>query len=146
MSKPVKIGPWGGNGGSERDVQPKPTRMVSVTVSSGAIVDAIAFTYVGTDNAEHSSGIKWGGTGGTEDTINLDATNYVTEISGTVGKFGTDEIVTSLKIVTSKGVTKTYGSGTGTPFRVPVLDGGKIVGFFGRAGAFLDAIGFYISP
>ncbi|XP_040260293.1 horcolin [Aegilops tauschii subsp. strangulata] len=118
MSKPVKIGPWGGNSGSERDVQPKPTRM----------------------------GIKWGGTGGTEDTINLDATNYVTEISGTVGKFGTDDIVTSLKIVTSKGVTKTYGSGTGTPFRVPVLDGGKIVGFFGRAGAFLDAIGFYISP
>uniref|UniRef100_A0A452XI39 Jacalin-type lectin domain-containing protein n=1 Tax=Aegilops tauschii subsp. strangulata TaxID=200361 RepID=A0A452XI39_AEGTS len=54
MSKPVKIGPWGGNSGSERDVQPKPTRMVSVTVSSGAIIDAIAFTYVGTDNAQHS--------------------------------------------------------------------------------------------
>nr|P82953.2 RecName: Full=Horcolin; AltName: Full=Agglutinin; AltName: Full=Mannose-specific lectin [Hordeum vulgare subsp. vulgare]Q5U9T2.1 RecName: Full=Horcolin; AltName: Full=Agglutinin; AltName: Full=Mannose-specific lectin [Hordeum vulgare]7V4S_A Chain A, Horcolin [Hordeum vulgare]7V4Z_A Chain A, Horcolin [Hordeum vulgare]7V4Z_B Chain B, Horcolin [Hordeum vulgare]7V4Z_C Chain C, Horcolin [Hordeum vulgare]7V4Z_D Chain D, Horcolin [Hordeum vulgare]7V4Z_E Chain E, Horcolin [Hordeum vulgare]7V4Z_F len=146
MSKPVKIGPWGGNGGSERDVQPKPIRMVSMTVSSGAIVDAIAFTYVGTDNVQHSSGIKWGGTGGTEDTINLDATNYVTEISGTVGKFGTDDIVTSLKIITSKGVTRTYGSGTGIPFRVPVLDGGKIAGFFGRAGAFLDAIGFYITP
>lgn len=118
-----------------------------MTISSGeGKIDAIAFSYVGTDNAQHSSGIKWGGTGGTEDKISLDPTNYVTEISGTVGKFGTDDIVTSLKIVTFKGDTKTYGTANGTPFRIPVLDGGKIVGFFGRAGAFLDAIGLYVTP
>ena len=69
----------------------------------------------------------------------------MTEISGTTGKFGTDHIVTSLTIVTSKGDTKTYGTANGTPFRIPVLEG-KIVGFFARVGAFVDAIGLYINP
>ena len=69
----------------------------------------------------------------------------MTEISGTTGKFGTDHIVTSLTIVTSKGDKKTYGTANGTPFRIPVLEG-KIVGFFARVGAFVDAIGLYINP
>lgn len=145
MSKATKIGSWGGNGGSERDVQIKPTRLVSVTIRSGAFIDAISFTYVGTDNAQHSVG-PWGGTGGSDDKITLDPTNYVTEISGTMGKFENDDIVTSLKIVTLKGNPRTYGSPNGTPFRIPVLDGGKIAGFFARAGAFVDAIGLYVHP
>lgn len=78
--------------------------------------------------------------------ITLDPTNYVTEISGTIGTFQRSEVITSLKIVTLKGAPRSYGRVNGTPFRVPVLDGGKIVGFFGRSGQFLDAIGVYVTP
>ncbi|XP_003573652.1 horcolin isoform X2 [Brachypodium distachyon] len=102
MSKPAKIGPWGGPGGDEQNVQ-----------------------------------------------ITLDPTDYVTGISGTFGTaFDNDRVVTSLKISTfkEKDGSKTYGKPNGTPFHIPVRDGGRVVGFFGRSGDMLDAIGVYFAP
>jgi hypothetical protein len=80
--------------------------------------------------------------------ITLDPTDYVTEISGTYGTaLDNDCVVTSLKISTFKEKdNKTYGNPNGTPFHIPVRDGGKIIGFFGRSGDLLDAIGIYVAP
>jgi hypothetical protein len=80
--------------------------------------------------------------------IILDPTDYVTEISGTFGTaFDNDRVVTSLKISTFKETDqKTYGKPNGTPFHIPVRDGGRVVGFFGRSGDMLDAIGLYVVP
>jgi hypothetical protein len=80
--------------------------------------------------------------------ITLDPMDYITEISGTFGTaYDNDCVVTSLKISTFKGKDdKTYGKPNGTPFRIPVLDGGRVVGFFGRSGDMLDAIGLYVRP
>ena len=79
--------------------------------------------------------------------ITLDPTDYVTAISGTYGTaFDNDSVVTSLKISTFKEKdNKTYGTPNGTPFHIPVREG-KVVGFFGRSGDMLDAIGIYVAP
>ncbi|KAI5001486.1 horcolin-like [Hordeum vulgare subsp. vulgare] len=147
MRKPaIKIGPWGGTGGSQRDVQQKPSRLVSITIYSGGAIDSISFTYVSGDCEQHLSSGKWGGSGGSPHTISLDPTNYVTEISGTIGDCNGYNVIKSLTIVTLKEGPRTYGHVYGTPFRVPVLDGGKIVGFFGCSNAYLDAIGVYVTP
>ncbi|CAO2142432.1 unnamed protein product [Urochloa humidicola] len=68
---------------------------------------------------------------------------YLKEISGTTGQVGSmSNIITSLRFVTNKNKVYTFGKTSGTPFSVPIQDG-KIVGFFGRAGDYLDAIGIY---
>ncbi|CAM0958756.1 unnamed protein product [Alopecurus aequalis] len=145
-SKPVKIGPLGGPGGDERNAQVTPGRLSSVTIHSGGTIDAISFTYIGTDYVQYSAG-PWGRTLNTESTITLEPTDYVTAISGTIGRaYDNEPVVTSLKISTFKGKdNKTYGTPNGTPFHIPVHEG-KVVGFFGRSGDMLDAIGIYVAP
>uniref|UniRef100_A0ACD5W5B1 Uncharacterized protein n=1 Tax=Avena sativa TaxID=4498 RepID=A0ACD5W5B1_AVESA len=147
MSMPVKIGAWGGPGGDERNMQATPGRLTSMTINSGVTIDAISFTYIGTDYIEHSEG-PWGRTLNMKRTITLDPTDYVTEISGTFGSaLDNDCVIKSLKITTFKGTDNDiYGDPTGTPFHIPVRDGGRIVGFFGRSGDLLDAIGVYVTP
>lgn len=67
------------------------------------------------------------------------------EISGMMGTYGCNNIIMSLRIVPYKGNPRTYGTTRGTPFRIPLLDGGKDAGFFGCSGNVLDAIGLYIN-
>uniref|UniRef100_A0ACD5W3S2 Uncharacterized protein n=1 Tax=Avena sativa TaxID=4498 RepID=A0ACD5W3S2_AVESA len=147
MCKPVMIGEWGGPGGGERNVQVTPGRLNSVTIHSGGTIDAISFTYIGTDYIEHSEG-PWGRPLNTKSTITLDPTDYVTAISGTFGTaYDNDCVITSLQITTFKDKdNKIYGTPNGTPFHIPVRDGGRIIGFFGRSGDMLDAIGVYVTP
>lgn len=84
--------------------------------------------------------------------INLSDGEYVTAVKGTFGQYGADDpnkFVTSLGFITNIG--NEYGpygkQGSGTDFSVPVASGGySIVGFWGRCGWFLDAIGVYIAP
>ncbi|XP_044954245.1 horcolin-like [Hordeum vulgare subsp. vulgare] len=140
----TKIGTWGGEGGSECDIDTKSSVMLSVTIRSGDTINAISFVYLGSDGRVYSVG-PWGGTGGKQVQIFFDPTNYVEEISGTMGTYGGNDVVPSLKIVPYKGNPNTFGIAKGTPFRIPVLDGGKIVGFFGRSSDVLDAIGLYIN-
>ena len=56
-------------------------------------------------------------------------------------------VVTSiLTFVSNKGkVLGPYGKQQGTPFTLPV-EGGRIIGFIGRSGTVVDAIGFRLSP
>ena len=80
--------------------------------------------------------------------LDLEDTQYVTEISGTYGRWGSvSSIVTSLKFVTNNGQTIECGiAGSGGFFHVPVTHGGQITGFFGRVGDLIDAIGIYVLP
>lgn len=69
-TQPVKIGTWGGNGGGRVDLSVLPRSLKSVTIRSGAAIDAIAFTYIGTDGKEHLAG-PWGGGGGNPTTVHI---------------------------------------------------------------------------
>ncbi len=69
------------------------------------------------------------------------------EVSGTFGRFaGFQNIITSLTFVTNTQSYGPFGQREGTPFHIPVQCGGRIVGFFGRAGWCFDAIGIYVNP
>lgn len=64
----VKIGLWGGNGGSAQDITVKPRKLTGMTIRSGQAIDAVGFTYIGTDGQEHVVG-PWGGNGGSPTTV-----------------------------------------------------------------------------
>uniref|UniRef100_I1PIS6 Jacalin-type lectin domain-containing protein n=1 Tax=Oryza glaberrima TaxID=4538 RepID=I1PIS6_ORYGL len=85
--------------------------------------------------------------------IKLSADEQVTSVEGTIGRFrDVDEpVITSLTFRTN--ASKAYGpyggagdKQEGTHFSIPVDNGGVVVGFWGRAGWLIDAIGVYISP
>jgi hypothetical protein len=81
--------------------------------------------------------------------IDLGSWDSLREISGTTGPAndeGIANMVKSLKFVTDQGTFGPYGSINGTPFRIPVVENGRIDGFFGRSGVLLDAIGVYVNP
>ncbi|KAK3151848.1 hypothetical protein QOZ80_3AG0251410 [Eleusine coracana subsp. coracana] len=147
MSSVVKLGTWGGDGGIAHDITVAPQRLESITIRNGKVIDSVAFSYRDKDKQLHTAG-PWGGSGGTDErTITLDASEYVTEVAGAVGPIGdVPHVITALKIVTNRATYGPFGRGDGTPFSIPVLNNGSIVGMFGRAGGYLDAVGFYVHP
>ncbi|KAF7061436.1 hypothetical protein CFC21_068132 [Triticum aestivum] len=145
----TKLGPWGGNGGTAYDITVAPHRLESVTVYSGVIVDVLEFSYTDHSGHEHNVG-PWGGPweGNAGHKIKLRPSEFVTEISGTVGRFGRSysNVITSLTMVTNEGTYGPFGEGRGSPFRNRVERNSKMVGFFARAGRYLHAIGVYVKP
>uniref|UniRef100_R7WFG1 Dirigent protein n=1 Tax=Aegilops tauschii TaxID=37682 RepID=R7WFG1_AEGTA len=130
----TKIGPWGGNGGKEFNIPesvPQPRRLESVTIRSGIVINSIAFSYVNQAGNKQTLG-PWGG----------DGEHTGTEVSGTTGAFGGDTVVTSLSFVTNVKTYGPFGTPIGTAFSVPLTDT-NVVGFFVRAGRFLNALGVY---
>ncbi|KAJ1276311.1 hypothetical protein BS78_05G204700 [Paspalum vaginatum] len=140
----VKFAPWGGNGGKPEDMNVAPYRLERITVSSGTIIDSIEFSYTDHNGHCHTIG-PWGGYGGNNDPVKLDPSEFLTGVSGSIGPFQKlPKVVTSLTFVTNAHSYGPYGEGRGTPFHFPIQSNGCIVGFFGRYGRYLDAIGVYM--
>ncbi|XP_072956338.1 protein GOS9-like [Typha angustifolia] len=143
MAGIVKVGKWGGDGGYLFDMGAA-TRVVAIRVRHGAAIDAIQILY------ESDGSTKWtpqyGGNGGELTEIALQEGEFLTSISGYYGDLQSINVVRSLTFGTNFSSTYgPYGVEEGTHFSVP-LEEGKIVGFFGRSGALLDAIGVYLGP
>uniref|UniRef100_A0A0D9VV10 Jacalin-type lectin domain-containing protein n=1 Tax=Leersia perrieri TaxID=77586 RepID=A0A0D9VV10_9ORYZ len=102
--------------------------------------------YLDRDGNRHAVG-PWGGGGGeAPETVELGPSEHVTEVHGSVGPIGDyAHVVTSLKLVTNLRTVGPFGHGAGTHFAVPVLVGASVVGFFARAGLYLEALGVYVS-
>lgn len=69
-------------------------------------------------------------------------------ISGTYGPLDAASpntvVITSLSFATNQCLGyRPFGHGGGTPFTAPADSDGNIVGFFARAGSYLDALGVY---
>lgn len=54
--------------------------------------------------------------------------------------------MTSLTLITNARSYGPFGQVGGTPFQVPMRNNASIVGFFGRADQYLNAIGVYANP
>ncbi|KAF7062472.1 hypothetical protein CFC21_069073 [Triticum aestivum] len=125
----TKIGPWGSDTGRPNDVDVLPRRLISVQTAG-----------------------PWGWTpepfDGKIDTIILGRSEFLTAVSGTLGRnSGYSDVVTSLYFVTNTGGYGPYGKGGGTRFRSSLQGNGSIVGFFVNvSGDEIDAIGVYFSP
>jgi hypothetical protein len=78
----------------------------------------------------------------------LGASEFLKEVSGTFGIYDRDQhnIITSLKFITNVKTYGPFGEAKGTPFTIPVQKNSSIVGFFGRSGIYLDALGVYVHP
>ncbi|CAL4984556.1 unnamed protein product [Urochloa decumbens] len=149
LPKPYKVGPWGTDGwGQPYDIKDTPVRLVdSITVRHGDVVDAIEFSYIDQAGVKHNE--KMGGDGGSASTFKLGPSEYVVEVSGTIGKWGTEHAaIGTIKFVTNMGSYGPYGLGTNTTgsYSARAEDGYNIAGFFGRSGCFVNKLGFYMHP
>ncbi|XP_019180884.1 PREDICTED: mannose/glucose-specific lectin-like [Ipomoea nil] len=152
ISTDVAYGPLGHNGGTFWSFRPI-NNINQIVISSGGSGNnnpiGITFSSSNKDGSKNTLTIGGGGNETTvirNDTINIDgADEYLTEISGTFGRFldMRFDVLRSVKFTTNLRVFGPYGPNVGRPFNLPAQNGNKIVGFFGRAGFYVDAIGTY---
>lgn len=139
--KPVPSVKWGGQGGNPWD-DGVYSGIRQISIAYGDAVDSITFQYDRNGNSIWSA--RHGGLGGTKkQTIQFDYPDeFLTSISGYYGYFGPGKplAVRSLTFHTNSGKYGPYGQEQGTFFSTPT-SGRKIMGFHGRSGWYLDAIG-----
>ncbi|XP_064937485.1 jacalin-related lectin 19-like [Musa acuminata AAA Group] len=141
MAGEIKVGPWGGNGGSEWDMGAA-DRIINIEIRAIEVIDAIAITFTRNGQTETK---YFGGPLGTTYEIPLQEDEYLVGVEGSVDTMSEITLVRNLTLRTNKESYGPFGSSGGKPFSIPVASG-KIVGFFGRAGAMIDAIGLYLAP
>ncbi|KAI3738652.1 hypothetical protein L2E82_28717 [Cichorium intybus] len=139
----ITCGPWGGWQGKDWIYIPEGF-IKTITIAHGIVIDSIKFEVESSSDEIQRS--FFGGNGGRADTIFIDSPNeYLTSISGTVGSFAGSDVVMSLRFQTNQKRYGPFGSDKGTHFSFDGK-GGVIIGFHGRFGSFIDAIGIYLMP
>nr|XP_018674691.1 PREDICTED: jacalin-related lectin 3-like [Musa acuminata subsp. malaccensis] len=91
---------------------------------------------------------KRGTTIGAFKEIILEEDEYFTSISGyfhALSNYQGHAIVMLLTLETNKGASINVGNKIGSSFALTLEDWGRILGFFGRAGTAIDAIGIHCS-
>ncbi|XP_058110557.1 jacalin-related lectin 3-like [Magnolia sinica] len=135
-------GPWGGDGGRPWD-EGVFSGVKQIFLTRGEVMTSIQIEY---DRSGQSFWSTKHGAGGGEAThmITFDYPNEVLNcISGYYGSINSDEghkVIRSLTFYTSKGKYGPYGEDIGTFFTSKTIEG-KVVGFHGRSGLYVDAIG-----
>ncbi|CAN0906601.1 Jacalin-related lectin 3 [Linum grandiflorum] len=140
----LKHGPWGGQGGSAFDDGIySGIRQIYVSRNVGIVYLRAQYDRDG----QPVWGSRHGGTGGFKtDKIVFDYPQEIlTHITGTYGPLMHmgPNIVKSLTFFTNKGKHGPFGEEHGPSFFTKVNEG-RIVGFHGREGLFLDAIGVHV--
>ncbi|KAK2386738.1 Mannose-binding lectin superfamily protein [Trifolium repens] len=142
--KPVSIGPWGGSGGYSWDDGVYST-IRQLVIVHGEGIDSIQIEYDKEGDSVWS--LKHGGSGGHKiDKIKLDYPNeFLTSIDGYYGSLNQwgPIFIRSLSFETNKKLYGPFGVEQGTYFTLPVT-GANIVGFHGRYGWHIDAIGVHL--
>jgi len=133
----------GGRGGRTfADFQaPADARVSEVRIQSGERIDSVQMVYELPDGRT-VAGTRYGGSGGRLSVFRLDPDEYITGLSGRYG-----ETIDSMRIETNKRSSNLYGGrGGNADYRIDVPSGNYGVGFAGRAGDYLDAIGLICTP
>ncbi|KAG6511898.1 hypothetical protein ZIOFF_029977 [Zingiber officinale] len=144
----LKVGPWGGNG-QNFDIISDSQLITLVCVKSGDVVDYLEVSYsVGVNSVKSYPAGSNGGDSTKE--IPLGQGEYINSISGSViNNYNGQTCITQLGFKTNRG--NEYGpfgnnkGSVGTGFNIPFVDG-RIVGFFGVSGKYINAIGVYAAP
>ncbi|KAF8089114.1 hypothetical protein N665_0517s0002 [Sinapis alba] len=141
---PVKMGPLGGEGGNEfNDVGFDGVKKVAV----GA--DNLSVTYIKIEYVKDGK-VEIREHGTSRGQLKEFSVNYpndnITDVGGTYKHIYTTNttLITSLYLTTSRGLTSPlFGEMKGTEFEFKSDNGGKLIGFHGRASYAIDAIGAY---
>ncbi|XP_059636411.1 jacalin-related lectin 3 isoform X2 [Cornus florida] len=142
----ISVGPWGGQDGFRWDDGVCST-VKQLVVAHGAGIDSIRIEYEKNGTSVWSE--KHGGSGGLKtDKVKLEYPDeYLTSIHGHYGSLNEwgPVFVRSLTFQSNKKIYGPFGVEQGMYFSFP-MTGGKIVGFHGKRGWYLDAIGAYLEP
>jgi len=125
----------GGRGGSLfNDSVKEGWKIKRIIIRYGNIIDGIRCVWQRPDGSLQE-GQHHGGYGGVEKIIDLRDGEYVIEVAGAAGN-----VVDSLRITTNYAKYGPYGGNGGKPFSLKPSSG-SVIGFYGRSGNLLDAIG-----
>ncbi|CAK9174521.1 unnamed protein product [Ilex paraguariensis] len=143
--KSIIVGTWGGNGGTNWD-DGIYSGVREITLVYDRCIDSIRLVY--DKNGKPVSSEKHGGVGGSKTAeIKLQfPEEFLTSMSGHYCPVvhGGSPVIRSLTFKSNRRTFGPFGVEEGIPFSFS-MDGGKIVGFMGRSGWYLDAIGFRLS-
>uniref|UniRef100_A0ACD5U141 Uncharacterized protein n=1 Tax=Avena sativa TaxID=4498 RepID=A0ACD5U141_AVESA len=141
---PIKVGPWGGVGGYPWDDSVYST-IRQIVITHGAAVDSIRIEYDLKGNSIWSKTHGSSEEGSDTDKVKLDFPGEIlVSVSGYYGSVcGSPDIIRSLTFQSNRSKYGPFGTEDGTPFSLPVSSG-KIIGFHGRSGSYLNSIGFYM--
>ncbi|TVU03287.1 hypothetical protein EJB05_51180 [Eragrostis curvula] len=147
-SKVIRVGPWGGRGGSPWDDGPH-RGVRSITLAYSRFLESMTVEYVDRSGRPVYGEKHGGGTSRSRsEKIELDFPyEFVTGVSGRYQEVhvGSLPVVRSLTFTTSRGkVHGPFGYDEGTPFAYP-MEGGVVVGFTGRSSWHVDALGLYVA-
>ncbi|KAM3749711.1 hypothetical protein ACB098_05G208000 [Castanea mollissima] len=144
MEEFLTVASWGGEGGSRWSFVENKGGIIEMEIVHGGAIDSITFK-CGDEYGVLQHSKKVGGKGGNKtDKISLNwPEEYLTSFSGTVKDMGAHIVIRSLRFKTNKTEYGPYGTVAGQPFSCS-MEGGVIVGFHGRAGDYVDAIGAYV--
>ncbi|KAF3450640.1 hypothetical protein FNV43_RR06729 [Rhamnella rubrinervis] len=141
----IVVGPWGGNGGTSWD-DGTYHGVREITLVYDRCIDSIRVVY--DKNGKPVAAEKHGGVGGSQTAeIKLQyPEEFITSVSGYYCPvvYGGGPVIRSLTFKSNKRNLGTFGVEEGTPFTFS-MEGGVIVGFQGRSGWYVDAIGFRLS-
>ncbi|KAH7859097.1 hypothetical protein Vadar_031531 [Vaccinium darrowii] len=138
------VGPWGGNGGSPWD-DGNYGGVRKISIIHGSCIDSISVVY--DKDGKPVAAPKRGGVGRSPLTeIKLQYPNeFLISVSGHYGVFHSgNQVIRSLTFKSTRRTFGPYGVQEGKPFSFST-DGAQIVGFKGRSGSYLDAVGFKLS-
>jgi hypothetical protein len=137
------LGPEGGPHGTVFSIEPVDDEFEidSLTVWAGAVIDAIQITYRHRATGELAVTPKIGGGGGGENQLVLEPGEYITRVEGRAGA-----CVVSMSIQTNRrrvpaGNTRWGGELGDRGYDFICRAGEEIIGFEGRSGDYIDAIG-----
>jgi hypothetical protein len=128
----------GPGGGGFEDQPPQGAKVVGVVIRSGGLVDAIQVVYR-LPNGRLQPGNHHGGNGGGATVFELMPGETIIGVSGMAGG-----VVGGIRLHTNKRVSKVHGvgdQGHNIPFELSIPAGGEFVGFTGRSGLVVDAVG-----
>ncbi|KAM7273821.1 hypothetical protein ACFE04_028485 [Oxalis oulophora] len=142
----ITYGPWGGNGGLTFNDGAGFTGIRQITLSRSIAVVSMKVQY--DLKGEAVWGSKHGGVGAfvTDNICFAYPSEVLTHITGTYGRlmFMGPSVIGSITFHTNKGKHGPFGEESGPSFTSKIEGGGKIVGFTGKEGIFLDAIGVHV--
>ncbi|KAI9082860.1 hypothetical protein K1719_035190 [Acacia pycnantha] len=141
----ISLGPWGGSGGDPYSFTVQGSWIKEIIVEQGNAINSIAFK----DADGHCYG-KFGGRDsndtGVEKTVPINGpSEYLKSIKGTYGEYRGRQVITSLSFITNFDTHGPYGTASGTSFTIPI-QGSLVIGFYGRAGFYVDSIGIIVKP
>ena len=148
----LKYGPSGGVGGDIFDPiipqdQKPGWKIREIKVTSESLINQIQLEWENKKNEIQDSPVIGSYDGGNKDEFDIVSDDYLVIVKGSVVQGDSGAIyVSSLQFTTNTGITSPiFGNPTSEVFSYQAPPGFQIIGIFGRAGGFIDALGVYIN-
>ena len=137
----AQTAPVGGPGGvAFSDNPPSGVRLAAVALRAGELIDAVAAVVVRSDGQRVPLQLH-GGPGGTARVFALEDGEYLVAM-----RVWSGQVVEAIQFETNRRVSPLYGRPRGAPQRLIVPPGSEAVGFIGRSGLYVDALGLALQP